>query len=101
MCRFLSVSRSGYYDCVKRIDIPVRYSALVNAINECQQECNKTYGNRRVWLWLIRNAIHYNPKTILRVMQKYNLLSVVRRRKYRNYSKHLHRYDICLMKLQS
>ena len=33
-----------------------------------------------------------NPKTILRVMQKYSLLSVVRRKKYRNYRKYLHRY---------
>ena len=43
-------------------------------------------------IWLERKEIHYNPKTILRVMQKYNLLSVVRRKKYRNYGEHLHRY---------
>lgn len=32
-------------------------------------------------------------KTILRVMRKYSLLSVVRRRRYCNYSQALHRYD--------
>ena len=29
---------------------------------------------------------------MIRVMQKYNLLSVVRRKKYRNYGEYLHRY---------
>lgn len=43
-------------------------------------------------IWLERQDIHHNPKTILRVMQKYNLLSVVRRKKYRNYSNVLHKY---------
>ncbi len=30
-------------------------------------------------------GIHHNPKTILRVMQKYNLLSVVTRKRYHKY----------------
>ena len=29
-------------------------------------------------IWLERNGMYHNPKTILRVMQKYNLLSVIR-----------------------
>ncbi len=37
-------------------------------------------------------CIYRDPKTILRVMQKYNLLSVVRRKKYRNYGTGLHKY---------
>lgn len=93
MCRFFDVSRSGYYDFVKRIDIPAKDLELANLIKECQQETYKTYGYRRVWLWLERKGIHHNPKTVLRVMQKYNLLSVVRRKKHRNYSKQLHKYD--------
>ncbi len=52
----------------------------------------KTYGYRRVHIWLKRKGICHNPKTILRVMQKYNLLSTVRRKKYRNYGKALHKY---------
>lgn len=92
MCRFLSVSRSGYYDFVKRMDIPSKDLPLAEKIRECQDRCGKTYGYRRVHIWLERNGIHHNPKTILRVMQKYSLLSVVRRKKYRNYGEHLHRY---------
>ena len=92
MCRFFEVSRSGYYDFVKRMDMPAKDLPLAEKIRECQEECGKTYGYRRVHLWLERNGIHHNPKTVLRVMQKYNLLSVVRRKKYHYYSQALHKY---------
>ena len=92
MCRFFNVSRSGYYDYVKRMDIPAKDLPLAKKIKECQDKCGRTYGYRRVHLWLERENIHHNPKTILRVMQKYDLLSVVRRKKYRNYGDYLHRY---------
>jgi len=93
MCRILGVSRSGYYGFVKRMDKPARDLELSELIRECQQETKQTYGYRRVAIWLERKGIHHNPKTILRVMNKYSLLSVVRRRKYCNYSQALHRYD--------
>ena len=92
MCRFFEVSRSGYYEYVKRMDIPAKDLPLAEKIKECQSECGKTYGYRRVHTWLERKGIYHNPKTILRVMQKYNLLSVVRRKKYRNYGEYLHKY---------
>ena len=92
MCRFFSVSRSGYYDYVSRMNIPAKDLSLAEKIKECQDRCGKTYGYRRVHIWLERQGIYHNPKTILRVMQKYNLLSVVRRKKYRNYGEYLHRY---------
>ena len=92
MCRFFKVSRSGYYDYVKRMNIPAKDLPLAKKIQECQERCGKTYGYRRVHIWLEREGIHHNPKTVLKVMQKYNLLSVVRRKKYRNYGDYLHRY---------
>ena len=92
MCRFFKVSRSGYYDYVSRMDIPAKDLPLAEKIKECQDKCGKTYGYRRVHIWLERQGIYRNPKTILRVMQKYNLLSAVRRKKYRNYGEYLHRY---------
>ena len=92
MCRFFGVSRSGYYDYVKRMDIPAWDLPLAEKIKECHDKCVKTYGYRRVHIWLERQGIYRNPKTILRVMQKYNLLSVVRRKKYRNYGEYIHRY---------
>ena len=92
MCRFFNVSRSGYYDYVKRMNIPAKDLPLAKKIQECQERCGKTYGYRRVHIWLERQGIHHNPKTILRIMQKYNLLSVIRRKRYRNYGDYLHRY---------
>ena len=93
MCRFFDVSRSGYYDYVKRMDIPAKDLPLAEKIKDCQEKHGKTYGYRRVHIWLERQGIHHNPKTILRVMRKYNLLSEVRRKKYRNYGNVLHKYD--------
>ena len=92
MCRFFDVSRSGYYGFVSRMDVPSKDLPLAEKIKECQDKCGKTYGYRRVHIWLERQGIHHDPKTILRVMQKYNLLSAIRRKKYRNYGEYLHRY---------
>jgi hypothetical protein len=74
MCRFFNVSRSGYYGYICRMEIPAKDLSLAKQIQECQDKCGKTYGYRRVHIWLERQGIHHNPKTILRVMQKYNLL---------------------------
>ena len=95
MCRFFGVSRSGYYDYVKRLDQPAHDADLANIIREQQQKCDKTYGYRRMWKWL-RNVkkIHRNPKTILRIMKKYELLSEIRRRrKWKQMGQQLHKYE--------
>ncbi len=52
---------------------------MAEKIHECQDECKSIYGYRRVHIWLERYGIHHNPKTVLRVMNKYSLLSVIRR----------------------
>ena len=92
MCRFFEVSRSGYYDYVKRMDVPAWDLPLAEKIRECQEHSHRTYGYRRVHIWLKRQGIHKNPKTVLRVMQKYNLLSEVRRKKYQNYTNGIYKY---------
>ena len=92
MCRFFGVSRSGYYDYIRRMDIPAKDLPLAEKIRECQIQCHNTYGYRRVQIWLERNGMHYNPKTVLRVMNKYNLLSVIRRKRYVKYGETIHRY---------
>jgi transposase InsO family protein len=74
------------------MDIPAKDLHLAEQIRECQEQSHSTYGYRRIQIWLDRKGIHHNPKTVLRIMQKYSLLSVVRRKKYRNYGEILHRY---------
>ena len=61
-------------------------------LGQTQAECRSTYGYPRVHIWLERNGLHCNPKTVLRVMNKYNLLSVIRRKRYVKYGEFLHRY---------
>lgn len=95
MCKFLGVSRSGYYDYVRQRVCPANDLQLAEMIAECQGRCDKTYGYRRVHIWLMREkSLYYNPKTILRVMNKYGLLSEIRRRrKYRQMGEQLHKYE--------
>ena len=94
MCQFFGVSRSGYYDFVKRLEQPEADAELARKIEECQSKTDKTYGYRRVWKWLRDRNIHRNPKTILRIMKKYGLLSEIRRRrKWVNLGQQVHKYD--------
>ena len=94
MCNFFGVSRSGYYAFVQRLGKPEADTALARAIEECQKRCGKTYGYRRVWLWLRQKNIYRNPKTVLRVMKQYDLLSEIRRRrKWVQMGQQVHKYE--------
>ena len=95
MCRFFGVSRSGYYDYVNRLDKQAHDVALAKIIEEQQVKCNKTYGYRRMWKWLQKvKKIRRNPKTILRIMKKYELLSEIRRRrKWIQMGEQRHKYE--------
>ena len=81
MCKFFGVSRSGYYDFVKRLSRPEADAELAQKIEECQNKTDRTYGYRRAWKWLMDRNIQRNPKTVLRIMKKYGLLSEIRRRR--------------------
>ena len=46
-----------------------------------------------LWLWLKSQNIFRNPKTVLRIMKKYDLLSEIRRRrKWRQMGQQVHKY---------
>lgn len=64
-------------------------------VSECQHRCGMTYGYRRVQIWLMREkSLYCNPKTVLRVMNKYGLLSEIRRRKkYKHMGQQVHKYE--------
>ena len=94
MCKFFAVSRSGYYAFVKRLGRSECDADLARRIEECQNRTDKTYGYRRVWKWLKDRNIKRNPKTVLRVMKKYGLLSEIRRhRKWINLGQQVHKYE--------
>lgn len=86
MCRFYNVSRSGYYSWKNKEKTPSEDQEIVDIINECHTENKRRYGYRRVVLWLRREkGVILNHKKVLRIMNKYNMLSATRRRR-------LHRY---------
>ncbi len=94
MCAFFAVSRSGYYAFVQRLDRPEKDAALAEVIGQQQERSFRTYGYRRMWLWLRSQNIFRNPKTVLRVMKKYGLLSEIRRRrKWQQMGQQVHRYE--------
>ena len=94
MCRFFGVSRSGYYDYVKRLGRIEKDAALAEKLKQQQERCFKTYGYRRMQIWLEKQGIHRNPKTVLRIMKKYGILSEIRRkRKWKNLGQQIHRYE--------
>lgn len=94
MCRFFGVSRSGYYNHIRRLDQPQKDAALAEKLRLQQKHCFQTYGYRRMHLWLESQGIHHNPKTVLRIMKKYGILSEIRRkRKWRNMGQQIHKYE--------
>jgi len=94
MCEFFGVSRSGYYAFVHRLGRLEKDAALAEVIAQQREHSFRTYGYRRMWLWLKSQNIFHNPKTVLRVMKKYNLLSEIRRRKkWKQMGQQVHRYE--------
>lgn len=94
MCQFFEVSRSGYYKYVNQLTHPAKDFELAEKIRTKQKSCKRTYGYRRMKLWLDSEGITKNPKTILRIMHKYALLSEIRRRrKWRHMGEDKHKYD--------
>ena len=94
MCKFFSVSRSGYYAFVHRLGRPEKDASLAEMIAQQRERCFRTYGYRRMWLWLKQQNIFCDTKTVLRIMKKYDLLAEIRRRrKWQQMGQQLHKYE--------
>ena len=94
MCKFFEVFRSGYYEFVQCLGRPGKDTALAKIIAEQRKRSFRTYGYRRMWLWLKSQNMFRDPKTVLRVMKKYGLLSEIRRRrKSQQMGQQVHRYE--------
>ena len=94
MCKFFRVSRSGYYDYVKRIGRPNRDEPLAKLIIERRsQKYGRSLGCRRMQKWLEKaKGLRRNDKTVWRVMRKYSLLSTCRRKRFYRPAEALHVY---------
>lgn len=95
MCVFLEVSRSAYYDWIKRKDKPSRDAKLTELIREGYIQSRQTYGYRRIKIWLKKmHDLVVNEKAIRRIMRKNDMQSVIRRKnRYKNRFATHHRYD--------
>ena len=94
MCRFFGVSKSGYYDYLKRGEQPDHNAEVAEMIRERrEQRYGRSLGCRRMQRWLLmEKGIKRNYKTIWRIMQRYGMLSECRRRRYYRHSEALHVY---------
>lgn len=92
LCKFFNVSKSGYYKYLKSNQY--KDIEALNLIKQIQDKCKRRYGYRRVGI-AIENKykIHFNHKKVLRIMNKYNLLSKIRRKyMYRKPNEVMHKY---------
>ena len=82
MCRFFEGARSAYYAWVARLDQPDRDAEMLTWVKQAYQHSRQTYGYRRIQIWLRREkGLDLNHKTVLRLMRKLGIQSVIRKRK--------------------
>ena len=82
MCEFFGVSRAAYYVWVKHLEQPDPDQARMEQVQEAYEKSRRTYGYRRIALWLHRQkGVRINRKTVLRLMNKLHIRSVARKRK--------------------
>lgn len=100
LCILLGVSRSGYYKWLARQDRPNRDEPIVQLIMQCQEKTHKTYGYRRVKLWLLRETgLVINHKAVLRITRKYGLQATPKRKRFKHYDLNtFHHYENLLQR---
>lgn len=75
-CKTLSVTRQGFYKYLENRDKPWKYEALANAIAEIigEDECNDTYGRKRMYEALLMKkpdgVTIPSERTVYRVMEQ-------------------------------
>ena len=82
MCRVLQVSRSGYYESLKRSPCCHKLSdeLLLPEIKAAFAKGRKTYGTRRIKVELKKQAVIASRRRICRLMQEENLIVKTKRR---------------------
>jgi putative transposase len=97
MCSFFGISRAAYYAWRQQIERPDRDAKRKQMILEAYEASKKTYGYRRIVLWLRqKRAVVINHKAVLRLMNCLGIHSVARQRKMATKMSQLdtyHRYE--------
>jgi putative transposase len=97
MCKFFGVSRAAYYAWAQRLEQADPDAERKQLIQEAYEKSHKTYGYRRIGLWIRRNKGRViNHKAVLRMMNNLQIHSIARKRRIFKRLTELetyHRYD--------
>lgn len=80
LCDIAGVSKSGYFKWCKQKDVPDTDTDDYKLINSIFTKGRKKLGYRRITMLLREQGVVMNHKKVLRIMKKYGLKSVVRKR---------------------
>jgi transposase InsO family protein len=80
LCRFADASRSGYYKWLKQADEPDKDHDDYTQIHELFRKGKAKHGQRTIQMKLLENGVVMNHKKISRIMNKYHLITKIRRR---------------------
>lgn len=83
--KIAGIARSTYYYWVKQMGREDKYREVKEVIRQIFEEHQGRYGYRRITLELRNRGYICNHKTVLRLMNKMGLKSLVRMKKYRSY----------------
>ena len=90
MCKLFEVPRSSYYAWLKKQQSKDRDQEIADKIREIWNSSGQTYGCYRMWKYFRKKLkVQINIKKIRRIMRKYGISSVIRRRKAYTYNKNI------------
>lgn len=93
MLKYMKVSKSGYYDWLKRKENKSD-EKIGQLIREMQEKVKYIYGYRRVKIVLEKETgLIINHKAVYRIMAKYGLQSIIRRKYRYKCNQKLFKYD--------
>lgn len=94
MLKILQIPQSSYYKWLKSIKKSDKDLIMYELIKEIQNKTKQTYGYRRIKLALLKqHGLVANNKKVLRLMNKYNLLSVIRRKYLYRHAETIYSYE--------
>lgn len=86
LLKIAGISRSVYYYYISKKDIDEKNKDVIEKIKEIYYANKGRYGYRRITLELKNQGININHKKVQRLMKKFNLRSIIRKkRKYSSY----------------
>ena len=86
LLKIAGISRSVYYYYISKKDIDEKNKDVIEKIKEIYYANKGRYGYRRITLELKNQGININHKKVQRLMKKFNLQSIIRKkRKYSSY----------------